>query len=588
MKFKKIKLELVDGKDNIDITQLLKKVEWSGSYQQSCRKLTFSLLSSPYDKSIPKVNIRCGHMIRLLEESKELFRGYIQSREMSFNGNSVEYMALDVGTYIHRNELVYNIKNMTAEQIGNKVCKDLGIPSGAFAVTGEKMDKKFFGVSAYDIVMTAYTHASTKTKKKYMATVIRDTFNVIEKGAIVLDLNFENGANLTESDFSEDISNMVNCVKVHNGDEQLVKEFKSEEDTKLYGIFSKVLKLEDGKDIEAEAKKELKKMERKASIEGFGDTTCICGYGVKVKDAYTGLVGLFYIDEDTHVWENGIYKVNLTLAFENMMDEVDGETKENETTSSGSSGGGSTVQGKEVDAEFTAYYASNDPMQGGFKDAMGNTLDYKQLTCASPKDVPFGTMVKVLNTGTDRDGVVYKTTDRGGAIKVVNGVYKFDLLMKDRKTAYDFGRRKGKAIIGELTSTGGGSTGGNASDKAKSAVKFAASKVGGPYVWGGNGPTGYDCSGLTCSAYKSVGISINRTAATQINNGKSVSKSDLRAGDLVFFDTKGGGKITHVGIMENNDTFIHASSPKNGIKRNKISESYYSKSGVYKGARRIV
>lgn len=205
------------------------------------------------------------------------------------------------------------------------------------------MDKKFFGVTGYDIIMTAYTHASTKTNKKYMCTMSENKLNVIEKGEVVLDLNFENGSNILESNFSEDIQSMINTVKVYNGSEQEVKLVTNSDDVSSYGTFSKVLKVEDGKDIDAEAKKELKKVERKASITGFGDSSCKSGYGVKVKDAYTGLVGLFYIDEDVHTWEEGIYKVDLTLAFENMMNEVNAETNENSnSSSSGSNSSGSS------------------------------------------------------------------------------------------------------------------------------------------------------------------------------------------------------------------------------------------------------
>ena len=342
MKFKKIKLELVSGSSNTDITQLVKSVSWSGSYQQACRKLEFSLLASPYDKDIPKVSIECGYMVRLLEEGKELFRGYVQSRSLSYNGNSIDCMALDGGTYVHRNELVYNFKNKTAEAIANQVCSDLGVIAGDIVSTGVIMDKKFFGVSGYDIIMTAYTHASTKTNKKYMCTMSENKLNVIEKGEVVLDLSFENGSNILESNFSEDIQNMINTVKVYNGSEQEVKLVTNSDDVSAYGTFSKVLKVEDGKDIDAEAKKELKKVERKASITGFGDSSCKSGYGVKVKDAYTGLVGLFYIDEDVHTWEDGVYKVDLTLAFENMMNEVNAETNETENNSSSSSGSGSS------------------------------------------------------------------------------------------------------------------------------------------------------------------------------------------------------------------------------------------------------
>ena len=575
MKFKKIKLELINGTENIDITQLVKNVTWSGSYQQACRKLEFSLLASPYDKSIPTVKIECGYMVRLLEEDNELFRGYIQSRNLSYSGNSVEYMALDGGTYVHRNELVYNFKNQTAESIASKVCSDLGISIGSLASTGISMDKKFFGVSGYDIIMTAYTYASTKTNKKYMCTMDKGQLNVIEKGEITLELNFENGSNILDSNFSEDISNMVNKVKVYNGDEQEVKVISNSNDMKSYGTFTKILKLEDGKDADAEAKKELKSIERKASITGFGDSSCKSGYGVKVKDAYTNLVGLFYIDEDVHTWEDGIYKVDLTLAFENMMHEVNSETTENNSSSSNSG----EVQGKEVDAIFTAYYPANNSMQGGFYDAQGNKLDPSKLTCASPKSVAFGTMVKVLNTGTDRDNLVYKVTDRGGAIVIKDGVYHFDLLMKDKKTAYAFGRRKGKAIIGQLVSSNqSSSSGGNSK-----LVELAKSKLGCKYVWGATGANTFDCSGLTYWCHKQIGISIPRTSLEQSRSGKSVSKSDLQAGDLVFFKTT-SAPVGHVGMYVGNGQFIHAPNKSKPVKYDSLSSSYYS--SRYVNARR--
>ena len=474
LNFKPIRLELVTGSSTTDITQLIKKVTWSGSYQQACRKLTFSVIANPYDKDIPRVSIQCGHMVRLLEDGNELFRGYVQSRTMSYNGSSIEYMCLDAGTYIHRNQLVYNFKNLTAEDITKKVCDDLGVTVGSLESTGIKMDKKFFGVGAYDIIMTAYTHASTKTNKKYMATMKRDTFNVIEKGKVVLNISFENGSNITESNFSEDISNMVNKVKVYNGNEQKVKEVTNADDIKAYGTFSRVLKLQDGKDPDSEAKKVLKKIDRKASISGFGDTTCICGYGVKVKDEYTGLVGLFYIDEDVHTWEEGIHKVDLTLAFENMMNEVNAETNENSNSSSS---------------------GSNSSSSNG---SSGNS----------------------------------SSSSEGGNSKLVD---------------------------------------------------LAKSKMGCKYVWGATGPNTFDCSGLMLWAHKQMGISIPRTSLEQSRSGKSVSKSDLQPGDLVFFKTT-SAPVGHVGMYIGNGQFVHAPNKNKPVKIDSLSSSYYS--SRYVNARR--
>ena len=135
-------------------------------------------------------------------------------------------------------------------------------------------------------------------------------------------------------------------------------------------------------------------------------------------------------------------------------------------------------------------------MQGGFYDAMGNKLDPSKLTCAAPKDVAFGTKIQVKGTGTNRDGLVYKVTDRGGAIKVVNGVYKIDLLMSTKEECLKFGRRKGKAIIGveTTTTTNGGTT--TESGTGAKLVELAKSKLGCKYVWGATGENTFDCSGL--------------------------------------------------------------------------------------------
>ena len=380
IKAKNIKIEIANGSEVIDITQLIIKAEWSGSYQQACRKLTFSVLASPYDTSIPRVDIQCGYVVRMFEDDKELFRGYIQSRDINYNSNSINYMALDGGTYVLRNELVYNFKNKTAEEITKQVCNDLGVPAGNLASTNQTMDKKFFGKGAYDIIMTAYTYASAKTNKKYMCLMDKGQLNVIEKGEVVLDLAFEEGVNITDSNFSEDISNMVNKVKVYSSEETFVKDITNDEDIKLYGTFSKVLKQEENKDTDAEAKNLLKKIERKATIDGFGDSSCITGYGVKVKDAYTNLVGLFYIDEDVHTFEEGIHKIKLTLAFENMMHEVDAEDKEESTSSS-------TTSSDNIGAKIVEYAKSKLGCKYVWGATGPNTFDCSGLTSWCHKQV---------------------------------------------------------------------------------------------------------------------------------------------------------------------------------------------------------
>jgi cell wall-associated NlpC family hydrolase len=116
-------------------------------------------------------------------------------------------------------------------------------------------------------------------------------------------------------------------------------------------------------------------------------------------------------------------------------------------------------------------------------------------------------------------------------------------------------------------------------------VSYAYTFLGTRYVWGGTTPSGFDCSGYTQYVFKNLGYSLNRTAAQQLNNGYSVSKSELQPGDLVFFANtySSSEAATHVGIYVGDGKFIHAAS--GGVKVTALSESYYA--SRYVGARRI-
>ena len=120
------------------------------------------------------------------------------------------------------------------------------------------------------------------------------------------------------------------------------------------------------------------------------------------------------------------------------------------------------------------------------------------------------------------------------------------------------------------------------SDIVKSAKKYLGYK----YVLGAASPkAGFDCSGLVYYVYGQKGYSLNRTSSAQASNGKKVSKSNLKAGDLVFF-SQGSKKIGHVGIYIGGNEFIHAANPKKGVIITSLSNSYYAKR--YVTARRII
>jgi cell wall-associated NlpC family hydrolase len=92
---------------------------------------------------------------------------------------------------------------------------------------------------------------------------------------------------------------------------------------------------------------------------------------------------------------------------------------------------------------------------------------------------------------------------------------------------------------------------------ALAAVAFARAQLGKPYVWGGNGNPGFDCSGLTKASYAAAKIAIPRTAQTQYNHRPRLpTGAALQPGDLLFFGTP--RNIHHVGISLGGTLMIHA------------------------------
>jgi cell wall-associated NlpC family hydrolase len=108
------------------------------------------------------------------------------------------------------------------------------------------------------------------------------------------------------------------------------------------------------------------------------------------------------------------------------------------------------------------------------------------------------------------------------------------------------------------------------------AALHAQDMVGKPYRYGGNSPNGFDCSGLVQYSYSRVGINIPRTTRSQLNAGTTVSRTSLRAGDLVFFDQE-GRKFSHVGIYIGDGRFVHAPSSGKRVRINNLNERYWKK-----------
>ena len=112
-------------------------------------------------------------------------------------------------------------------------------------------------------------------------------------------------------------------------------------------------------------------------------------------------------------------------------------------------------------------------------------------------------------------------------------------------------------------------------------VTTAQRFLGVPYRWGGEDRNnGFDCSGLTMVSYRLNGLNLPRNSRAQFKAGRTVAKKNLQQGDLVFFATKGGKRVTHVGMYLGAGKFIHAPRPGKTVRIASLSNSFFKKTYV--------
>lgn len=329
----------------IDITEIATKKEWSGDYKQVARKFTFGIAVSPHDYYLKRVTILMGDMITVLnDDDKEIFRGYVFSKDKSINDSEMSILCYDGLIYLTKSKGVYNFKNITPDAITRKVANDFGIELGSLE-NGSPLFRIFDAESIYNIIMTAYTIESEISGRLFMPKMIKGKLNVILKGSYTAKFVLDSKSTIINSSYGESIENSINRVKIFD------KEGNEKGEVNLGGvpgILQDIYKEEEGVDATTAATAMLKGIEKTASIEALGDFECITGNAVIIKEKFTGLSGLFYIDNDKHTFENGQHTMSLGLSFQNIMDsQLGGQDPFEVNASSGSSGGEVTGTGKQ-------------------------------------------------------------------------------------------------------------------------------------------------------------------------------------------------------------------------------------------------
>lgn len=521
-----------------------------------------------------------GNAIRVRYKGVNVFYGFIFSKKRD-KDNKIKVTAYDQLRYL-KNKDTYVYENKTASEVIKMVTEDFKLECGNIQDTKYKIPSRVEeDKTLFDIILGALDDTVQNTGNMY---IFYDDFGKLTLkhiNSLKLDLIID-ADSIENFDYSTSIDkNTYNQIKLSKENKETGKReiyiAKDSSNINKWGLiqyFETIDENVNGKEKADTLLKLYNQTVRSLTVKGaIGDIRvrggCIVPTKLNLGDML--LQKYMIVDKVVHRFRNNEHFMDLTLVGGEFISSLatTSPPTEKKPEDDNSSNNNSMKNGKTVKALFSAYYPANNSLQGGLYDAQGNKLNYKNNTCAAPRQVPFGTKIQIKGTGTHLDNQIFTVTDRGGAIKIRGDEYQFDLLMKDHKTAYSWGKKKGEAIILDNSSSSSQS-----SSKANKIIDFAKSKLGTKYVYGSTGPNAFDCSGLTYWCYKQAGINIPRTSLLQSKSGKLVSKNDLLPGDLVFFKTT-QAEVGHVGIYVGNGQMIHTSTPSKPCRYDNVFTGYY-------------
>ena len=306
----------------VDITGYIEGVTLKGDYKSVARSLDIKVLYPTIDKNIAKQFIEVGDKIAFLAYGLQMFNGVVWDKALDTSNEFMNITAFDDLIYLTKSDVAKVYKNVTPQAVTAQLAQEFDIPTGYLCTASTARNYVALAKKPYDVIMAAYTHASKTTGLKYMPRMMNKALHVLEKGASVANVILDGRYNLENAKYTQSLEGMVNSVIVYKSEDgsHSLKEQNSK-DIEVYGVLQKAISYVKDEDNKSLAKKELKPIERKASVKAMGHPMCLAGNMVHVKDDHTGLVGKFYIDSDTHTWSKGVHSMQLELNFENLMDE---------------------------------------------------------------------------------------------------------------------------------------------------------------------------------------------------------------------------------------------------------------------------
>lgn len=317
-------LIILKGEQGYDVTQLVEQVKWKGRKGSSSRTLSVTLIDDDgYKHARSGIDVEQGHQCIFSYDGVELFRGIIMSQTQS-NQKKLQFTAYDNGIYLANNKDTFCYENKTASDVFRDCCTRFGLPMGEVAKCSYKIPELTKSkTTAFDAIADALRLDFDATGIRHYVASSKGKLSLLTRRENILQWVIEVGQNITSYSYSRSIEDIKTRVKMVSKEGTTVAEKSNAELEKKIGIFQEIDQPDESltaaqvNDLIESIMEEKGTPERTLSVEAMGIAEVISGIGVYIIIPELEISRTFYVDEDTHTFEDNKHTMSLKLNYAN-------------------------------------------------------------------------------------------------------------------------------------------------------------------------------------------------------------------------------------------------------------------------------
>lgn len=319
-----LSLIILKGEQGYDVTQLVEQVKWKGRKGSSSRTLAVTLIDDDgYKHARSGIDVEQGHQCIFSYDGVELFRGIIMSQTQS-NQKKLQFTAYDNGIYLANNKDTFCYENKTASDVFRDCCSRFGLPVGEVASCSYKIPELTKSkTTAFDAIADALSLDFDATGIRHYVASSKGKLSLLTRRENILQWVIEVGQNITSYSYSRSIEDIKTRVKMVSKEGTTVAEKSNAALEKKIGIFQEIEQPDESltaaqvNDLIESIMEEKGTPERTLSVEAMGIAEVISGIGVYIIIPELGISRTFYVDEDTHTFEDNKHTMSLKLNYAN-------------------------------------------------------------------------------------------------------------------------------------------------------------------------------------------------------------------------------------------------------------------------------